>query len=65
MDGGAYSPLGHKELDTTKQLTHTHTHTHTHTPQITTPNFFLSILLTQWVLFFVHFGWETCGILVP
>ena len=27
----AYSPWGHKELDTTEQLTHTHTHTHTHT----------------------------------
>ena len=26
-----YSPWGHKELDTTKRLTHTHTHTHTHT----------------------------------
>ena len=25
------SPWGHKELDTTEQLTHTHTHTHTHT----------------------------------
>ena len=25
------SPWGRKELDTTKQLTHTHTHTHTHT----------------------------------
>ena len=23
-----YSPWGHKELDTTEQLTHTHTHTH-------------------------------------
>ena len=67
MDRGAYSPSGHKELGTTEQLTQTHTHTrtHTHTPQITTPSFFLSILLTQWVLFFVHFGWETCVILVP
>ena len=26
-----YSPEGHKELDTTEQLTHTHTHTHTYT----------------------------------
>ena len=29
-----YSPWGHKELDTTEQLSahsHTHTHTHTHT----------------------------------
>ena len=27
-----YSPWGHKESDTTKQLSaHTHTHTHTHT----------------------------------
>ena len=26
-----HSPWGHKELDTTEQLTHTHTHTHTHT----------------------------------
>ena len=25
-----YSPWGHKELDTTQQLTHTHTQTHTH-----------------------------------
>ena len=25
-----YSPRGHKDLDTTEQLTHTHTHTHTH-----------------------------------
>ena len=25
-----YSPWGPKELDMTKQLTHTHTHTHTH-----------------------------------
>ena len=24
-----YCPWGHKELDTTEQLTHTHTHTHT------------------------------------
>ena len=24
-----YSPWGHKESDTTEQLTHTHTHTHT------------------------------------
>ena len=24
------SPWGHKESDTTEQLTHTHTHTHTH-----------------------------------
>ena len=24
-----YNPWGHKELDTTEQLTHTHTHTHT------------------------------------
>ena len=36
MDRGAWwwaSPRGHKELDTTEQLTHTHTHTHacTHT----------------------------------
>ena len=28
-----YSLWGCKELDTTKQLTHTHTHTHTHTVQ--------------------------------
>ena len=30
------SPWGHKELDTTEQLTytHTHTHTHTHTPEL-------------------------------
>ena len=27
-----YSWWDHKELDTTKQLTHTHTHTHTHGP---------------------------------
>ena len=26
----SYSPWGHKESDTTEQLTHTHTHTHTH-----------------------------------
>ena len=25
-----FSLWGHKELDTTKQLTHIHTHTHTH-----------------------------------
>ena len=25
---GGYSPWGHKELDTTKQLTHTDTHVH-------------------------------------
>ena len=24
----SYSPWGHKESDTTEQLTHTHTHTH-------------------------------------
>ena len=28
---GGYSLWGHKELDTTEQLTHTHTHTHPHT----------------------------------
>ena len=27
--GGLYSPWGHKDSDTTEQLTHTHTHTHT------------------------------------
>ena len=27
----SYSPWGHQESDTTKQLIHTHTHTHTHT----------------------------------
>ena len=26
-----YSPQGHKELDTTEELTHTHRHTDTHT----------------------------------
>ena len=32
MDRGAWwGPWDSKELDTTKQLTHTHTHTHTHT----------------------------------
>ena len=30
--GGLYSPWGHKDSDTTEQLTHTHTHTHTHNP---------------------------------
>ena len=32
-DTGAWwdSPWGHKELDTTEQLTHTDTHVHTHT----------------------------------
>ena len=27
------SSRGHKESDTTEQLTHTHTHTHTHWPE--------------------------------
>ena len=31
---GLYSPWGHKELDTTEQISHTHTRTHTHTPFI-------------------------------
>ena len=28
---GGIQTMGHKEVDTTEQLTHTHTHTHTHT----------------------------------
>ena len=34
VDRGAWWAIvhgGHKESDTTEQLTHTHTHTHTHT----------------------------------
>ena len=37
----SYSPWGHKESDTTEQLTHTCAHTHTHTHTYThTLNFF-------------------------
>ena len=42
-----YSPWGHKELDTTKRLTHTHTHTHTHIHL----NFTLSFFLIYFLIF--------------
>ena len=37
MDRGAWWATvhgGHKESDTTEQLTHTHTHAHTHTANV-------------------------------